>query len=143
MNRQNNFSYWKYPLQKWLILLLGLFQIPLLAENIKDFRFSLHTNIFSPEALSAYQNSSLSELVVSVFILCTTVGFFLIGAFCRSRKTARLFESILLFACAGLAAIGLYPLWAFKTPFFLCLFLLLLSLLLGAFSLHQYGKEKA
>lgn len=118
MDSNCNFSYWKKPWHKWMVLAVGAMQLPLLYTKIQDYKKIIKADIFSPQELSQYiMQQKFSCMVTILVAVCFFVTFF-IGSFSKSKKAAKLAESILMFGLAGILSAGIiiwhkaiYGLW--------------------------------
>lgn len=141
MNKQVPFSYLKRPWAKWCFFVAGLLQIPLMFENMREFRLLEESGIYSPAQLSEYLMQY--KFICMLHLACATVflGVFLISIFARSKKSAKLAESILLFAASVICTVGIV-LWGSVMPS-LPLFVICLCLIWGVFvfTLYQSIKE--
>lgn len=141
MNQQVPFTYLKKPWAKWCFFAAGLLQILLIFENMKQFRSLEESGIYTPAQLSEYlmQYKFIYILLLSCAMLF--LGVFLISIFARSKKSAKLATSILLFAASAIYTAGIV-LWGSAIPS-LPLFVFFLFPMWGVFvfSLYQYSKE--
>lgn len=105
---KSDFSYWKYPWQPWLVLLVVVLQLLLLRSGIHDYRILAAAGVFSPEELRAYLLQQSFSCTLSGSLAFLFLGLFLIGTFARSRRAADLSGAVLfLLLFCGLAVCGL------------------------------------
>lgn len=97
-----NFTYWKRPWQKWLVLIAGILQIISLWLNIQEYKdfANVKDRIFSSAAWDTYAVQQSFQCAMNGFIAASFIGVFLIGTLARSQKVARMAESVLLLVLA-------------------------------------------
>ena len=106
MDNENKFSYWKKPWMKWLTLVVGLMQFPMVFEKMREMRIVGTTQIFTAEKLSEYMVRMKFGCITTFVVGIGFIGIFLIGTFAKSERQARIAEALLLIAIAVILSIG-------------------------------------
>lgn len=100
MSSSGKFEYWKKPRDKYFVLIGTIFLFIALLIEIKDFLtisdLAIRTKIFSEAGWQEYKNSQYFGFAIQEFVISVFLGAFVIGHIAKSKKTARLYESILL-----------------------------------------------
>lgn len=101
------FSYWKRPWHKWIVLAASLLQLPVLWMNLLDYRQVAAAGIFSPPELTKYTAQVCLQCGSNGLLAAGFLGIFLIGVGARTKQSARRAEGLLyLLLAAGWAAAG-------------------------------------
>jgi len=141
-DKQDRFSYWKRPWQKWFVLIAAILQLLCLWMNIQEYKEISSIPIFSASELASFAASTKWQCAINGVLLGCFSGTFLIGIFAKSQRAARLAEGILLlalFVAWGAAGFVLRP---FPPNMRLFWALMLLIAFGGAiYSLWQYRKN--
>ena len=90
MDSNCNFSYWKKPWHKWMVLAVGAMQLPLLYTKIQDYKKIIKADIFSPQELSQYiMQQKFSCMVTILAAVCFFVTFLSVH-FLKAKKPPNL-----------------------------------------------------
>ena len=96
MRQSDNFTYWKRPWHKWIVLAAALVQLLCLWTNIQEYRFVSGTEIFSSSGWARYAVQQGLQCALNGMMAAAFLGIFLIGIWTRSQRAARLAEGLLL-----------------------------------------------
>ncbi|MBS6218152.1 MAG: hypothetical protein KH704_14725 [Clostridiales bacterium] len=146
MNKQQAFSYWKYPYQKWLLFLAGVLQLLCLLLNVGEYqkyRRILDTGFLSASQWEVYSVGQFCQCALNGMAAALFFGILLIGRSVRSFQSSRRSEGMLLLCMAALWAVAgpLLRFPAFGATYFFW-GLILVSLLFGsAFSFWRSFKK--
>lgn len=142
MEKKQSFSYWKQPWGKWAVLAAAIAEIWIFWDDLTEYQTVLSLNIYSASAWNQYAVHQKSECMLDALIAAALIGIFLIGALARSKKSARLAESLLVLSMA--AAIGIWMLVCYPqlSLSLTAVFLVILAITLvgGFYLLSQYRK---
>ena len=100
MRKSDDFTYWKRPWQRWLVLVTGIFQVISLSLNIQEYKDIVQAGIFSSTACDSYSVEQSFQCAINGLTAAIFLGIFLIGIFVRSQKGARKAEGIFLLVVA-------------------------------------------
>lgn len=126
------FSFWKYPWQKWFVLVAALSQILCLRGNIldyKEYRKMFGYGIFGAAELANYALQRNWSCAINALLIVILLGTLLVGVFARNHKKAWLMEGLFLLVLAFVwgtvcFAFRLFPSnTRVKAAFFLLMFL--------------------
>lgn len=98
--KSENYTYWKRPWQKWIVLIAGVLQIISLSLNIQEYKDVAGTRIFSSSVWDSYAVQQSFQCAINGFSAALFLGVFLIGIIARSKKVARIAEGVLLLVLA-------------------------------------------
>jgi len=140
--KEEKFTWWKHPWQKWLLLAAGLLQLPCLWMNIQEYQRISAAGILSASEWAGYSSKQMTSCTCNALAAACFLGAFFIGLCARSEKTALLagtvFLSVLTVAW-GVAGCGLH-LFSVSLPGLFYAFILLLLLGGAVYSLLKYRK---
>lgn len=139
--KHEQFSFWKYPWQKWLALAAALSQILCLWGNILEYKKMSRVGIFGASELAAYALERNWNCALNGLLIVCLLGTLLVGALARSRRIAWLMECLFLLILAFVwgtvcFAFRLFPSNT-RVP---AVFLLLLFLGGAGYNLWKYHK---
>nr|WP_325239360.1 hypothetical protein [uncultured Oscillibacter sp.] len=139
--KHEQFSFWKYPWQKWLVLAAALSQILCLWGNILEYKKMSRVGIFGASELAAYALERNWSCALNGLLIVCLLGTLLVGALARSRRIAWLMECLFLLILAFVwgtvcFAFRLFPSNT-RVP---AVFLLLLFLGGAGYNLWKYHK---
>ena len=139
--KHEQFSFWKYPWQKWLALAAALPQILCLWWNILEYKKMSRVGIFGASELAAYALERNWSCALNGLLIVCLLGTLLVGALARSRRIAWLMECLFLLILAFVwgtvcFAFRLFPSNT-RVP---AVFLLLLFLGGAGYNLWKYHK---
>lgn len=139
--KHEQFSFWKYPWQKWLALAAALSQILCLWGNILEYKKMSRVGIFGASELAAYALERSWSCALNGLLIVCLLGTLLVGALARSRRIAWLMECLFLLILAFVwgtvcFAFRLFPSNT-RVP---AVFLLLLFLGGAGYNLWKYHK---
>ncbi len=139
--KHEQFSFWKYPWQKWLALAAALSQILCLWWNILEYKKMSRVGIFGASELAAYALERNWSCALNGLLIVCLLGTLLVGALARSRRIAWLMECLFLLILAFVwgtvcFAFRLFPSNT-RVP---AVFLLLLFLGGAGYNLWKYHK---
>lgn len=100
MGKSENFTYWKHPRQKWLVLIAGILQVISLSLNIQEYKDIAKTGILSFSVWESYAVSQSFRCAINGWTAANFLGIFLIGIFAQSPKGARMAEGLFLLILA-------------------------------------------
>ncbi len=100
MSTKENFSYWKKPYQKWLVL-LGSMLLSLSSwmrlQEFNDIRnLANRDELLSPSAWENYAQNFYFIFAINIMILALFLTCFIIGILAKSEKAARFSEAMAL-----------------------------------------------
>lgn len=142
MDSNQKFSYWKRPWQKWMILAAAVSEALVLWYNVKEYRMVLSLDIFSPEELGRYAIQQKSAFLLYGLVVAALIGILIIGAVVRSKKAARLAESVLLLGMAAVLGAWLAVWNQAISGVWVFIVLLATTLVGGIYTFYLYCKEK-
>ncbi len=100
MNKNETFSYWKKPYQKWLVLFGTFLVLISLYFRIQDFinisNLETRNDLFSQSGWEKYLMQQYFGFAIYGIIMGILVGCFIIGCVAKSNKSARKSEVFLL-----------------------------------------------
>ena len=96
----SDFTYWKHSWHKWGILVAAILQLLALWMNIREYSNISRIGILSTVEWTSYASQKYWQCAINIVLIICFLGTFLIGAFARSRKGARLGEAFLLLLLA-------------------------------------------
>ena len=139
----SEFTYWKRPWHKWLVLVAALSQLLCLWMNIQEYNNISRAGVLSVSELTSYVSQKNWQCAINGVLATCFLGTFLIGIFARSQKGVRLSEGLLLLCLAlawGVAGFTLH----FISLSYKGIFWLLILLIAFGGAVHnilQYHKE--
>lgn len=89
------FTYWKRPWHKWLVLVGPLSQFLCLWMNIQEYNKISSAGILSASEWTSYMAQKNFQCAINGLLAVCFLGIFLIG-FSRSKKGVRLIEGLFL-----------------------------------------------
>ena len=115
MDRKPEFTYWKYPWQKWLLAAAVGLEALVLLQLLSDFRdlTAVGGRIFSPEVLAQTLADEKMKITLTCMMLAACIWALLAGAVVHRKQSARHSELLLLLvlnAAYGIALIRIRPL---------------------------------
>lgn len=141
--KRSEFTYWKRPWHKWLVLVAALSQLLCLWMNIQEYNDISRAGILSASELASYMAHKNWQCAINGVLVVCFLGTFLIGLFARNPKVARLMEGFLLLLLAlawGVAGIVLQLLSSSSRGLFWAV-ILLIAFGGAAHNLLQYRKK--
>jgi len=108
---QNEFSYWKRPWHKWLILAAAILQLLGFWMNLREYHDISAAGILSASGWAEYAAAKMWQCAMSGILFICFSGMFLTGLFVRSQRAAHLAEGVLLlllFFAWGTAGLALH-----------------------------------
>ncbi len=145
MSKNETFSYWKKPYQKWLLLLGSILLLTTLYFRIQDFitisNPEIRNELFSQSGwenylMQQYFSFAMNSIIISIFLGC-----FIIGCVVKSEKVARRSEGILLISLGGIwCIIGLLIGISTDVIALLIWIILLISILIGG--IYSFWKSR-
>lgn len=137
------FTYWKRPWHKWLVLVAVFSQFLCLWMNIQEYNDISRAGILSASEWANYVAQKNWQCAINGVLVVCFLGTFLIGIFAQSQKGARLIEGLFLLFLAlawGVVGFTLHLISLSGKGLFWSLILLMASG--GAiYDLLQYHKE--
>jgi len=129
IEKQDNFTFWKRPWYKWVVLAAAILQLLDLLINIYEYVKISAIGILSPSEWADYAPSQIWQCAMNGVLIICFWGVFFIGVFAKSQKSAWLAESVVLFILSFACLTSGFPLHLFSLSFkgFCWLFILLLS----------------
>ena len=139
----SDFTYWKHSWHKWGILVAAILQLLALWMNIREYSNISRIGILSTVEWTSYASQKYWQCAINIVLIICFLGTFLIGAFARSRKGARLGEAFLLLLLAfawRMAGFVLHPLSSSGKGLF-WIFILFMAFGGAAHAFLQYRKK--
>ena len=98
INSSEQFTYWKHPWEKWIVLLVAAVQLISLWFNISNYQemSGVMERIFSVAEYEQWKTEKLFQCSIYGIATAIFLGEFLIGALCHSKKTAEMTGGLLL-----------------------------------------------
>ena len=137
------FTYWKRPWHKWLILVVAAFQLLSLWLHIQEYHEVISAGIFSSSILADYTSQKYFQCAISGLMTAIFFGTFIIGTIARNKRIALLSEGLLLLLISvawGIAGIAL-GLFSRTIKGLLFWFILLVALGGVVYNFWRYRKE--
>lgn len=128
-----NYTYWKRPWHKWIILAAALIQLLCLWMRIQEYGLISRTGISGTPEWADYTAQVNWQCALNGLMAVCLLGYFLIGVFARTKKEAGFAGGLLLLLLAlawGAAGFGLHLLSSASRMFLWSL--LLLTAIAGA-----------
>lgn len=136
-----NFTYWKRPWAKWCVLAGALLQIPGISGRLREYRLISAGELLGELAKAEYAERAKFGLACSGILMAVLLGAFCIGCLARSKRQARLAESVLFLVMAAAWA-GAYFLLGMHTRGLIWAVFLVMLLGSGGYSFWEWKKEK-
>jgi len=98
MNRHDStdFSYWKKPWHKHILLLMVILEVIQLISGITDLRELKEAAVFSTEFMAEYELTQKARFALDGSMAAVFLAMLVIGETARSKASARLAEGIAL-----------------------------------------------
>lgn len=140
--KRDGFTYWKRPWDKWLILAAAILEILSLWMNLQEYNRISAAGFLSASEWADYAAQKGLQCGLNGILAASFFGIFLIGAFARSQRRARLAEGVLLLLLAlAWGAVGAASHLALRNgQGFLWGLLLLLAFGAAAYKFWRYRK---
>lgn len=136
-----NFTYWKRPWAKWCVLAGAVLQLAAMEMKLREYRTVVDSGVFSEQVRAEYIAGTRLSLACSGLLAAMLLGAFCIGCLARSKRQARLAESVLFLVLAAAWA-GAYFLLGMHTRGLIWAFFLVMLLGSGGYSFWEWKKEK-
>ena len=136
-----NFTYWKRPWAKWCVLAGAVLQLAAMEMKLREYRTVVDSGVFSEQVRAEYIAGTRLSLACSGLLAAMLLGAFCIGCLARSKRQARLAESVLFLVLAAAWA-GAYFLLGMHTRGVIWAFFLVMLLGSGGYSFWEWKKEK-
>lgn len=136
-----NFTYWKRPWAKWCVLAGAVLQLAAMEMKLREYRTVVDSGVFSEQVRAEYIAGTRLSLACSGLLAAMLLGAFCIGCLARSKRQARLAESVLFLVLAA-AWPGAYFLLGMHTRGLIWAFFLVMLLGSGGYSFWEWKKEK-
>lgn len=139
------FTYWKRPWHKWLVLAAALLQLLCLWMNIQECNDISKAGILSASEWADYVAQKNWQCAINGMMAACCLGTFFVGLFVRSQKEARLIDGLLLLFLAlawGVTGVAL-QLISLSGKGLFWLLILLIAFGGAAHSLLQYYKNRS
>ena len=113
MDSKPDFTYWKHPWQKWLLLLAAGLVLIGLVQLLSDFRelTAVGDRIFSPDLLARTLAAAKMRLLLNGLLLIACVWSLLTGLLAHRKQSARFSELVLALVLTAVYGIGLKSSW--------------------------------
>lgn len=98
--KQDGFTYWKRPWDKWLILAAALLELLSLWMNLQEYNRISAAGFLSASEWADYAAQKGLQCGLNGILATSFFGIFFIGAFVRSQRRARLAAGVLLLLLA-------------------------------------------
>ena len=137
------FTYWKRPWYKWAILGLALYQAMDLWMNWNQYRTNLTQGLIPAAEWADYAVLQQFRCLMNGLFIVIFIGALVIGAVAKSKRQAKLGETVLLLLATVMGGVGLL-LWpaAYKGVHLLCLGIFVIGLVGFVNTLFLYFKAK-
>lgn len=136
-----NFTYWKRPWVKWCVLAGAVLQLAAMEMKLREYRTVVDSGVFSEQVRAEYIAGTRLSLACSGLLAAMLLGAFCIGCLARSKRQARLAESVLFLVLAAAWA-GAYFLLGMHTRGLIWTVFLVMLLGSGGYSFWEWKKEK-
>ena len=136
-----NFTYWKRPWAKWCVLAGAVLQLAAMEMKLREYRTVVDSGVFSEQVRAEYIAGTRLSLACSGLLAAMLLGAFCIGCLARSKRQARLAESVLFLVLAAAWA-GAYFLLGMHTRGLIWAVFLVMLLGSGGYSFWEWKKEK-
>jgi len=91
---KDEFVYWKRPGYKWVVLAAAVLQILCLWMNVREYNRIFAAGILSASEWEAYAASKIWQCALNGLLVYCFAGSFMIGMFVKSRREARMAETV-------------------------------------------------
>ena len=135
------YTFWKRPWGKWCVLAGAVLQLAAMEMKLREYRTVVDSGVFSEQVRAEYIAGTRLSLACSGLLAAMLLGAFCIGCLARSKRQARLAESVLFLVLAAAWA-GAYFLLGMHTRGRIWAFFLVMLLGSGGYSFWEWKKEK-
>lgn len=139
--QDTGYTFWKRPWGKWCVLAGAVLQLAAMGMKLREYRTVIDSGVFSETARAEYIAGTRLSLACSGLLAAMLLGAFCIGCLARSKRQARLAESVLFLVLAAAWA-GAYFLLGMHTRGLIWAFFLVMLLGSGGYSFWEWKKEK-
>ena len=139
--QDTGYTFWKRPWGKWCVLAGAVLQLAAMGMKLREYRTVIDSGVFSETARAEYIAGTRLSLACSGLLAAMLLGAFCIGCLARSKRQARLAESVLFLVLAAAWA-GAYFLLGMHTRGLIWTFFLVMLLGSGGYSFCEWKKEK-
>ena len=139
--RGESFTYWKRPWAKWCVLAGAVLQLAAMEMKLREYRTVVDSGVFSEQVRAEYIAGTRLSLACSGVLAAMLLGAVCIGCLARSKRQARLAESVLFLVLAAAWA-GAYFLLGMHTRGLIWAFFLVMLLGSGGYSFCEWKIEE-